>query len=349
MEIKDIELLNKKRNEILNLERKIEILPEIIELKKLQKEETEIRNKINKYSTYNSLQIGNIIAKLMTNFEKVEYHCSKNNLSFLDYDYCIEPKYNRDNIYPSFKFKNIKHDNFFVNREECYLVPSNYKTNNSQNNEIEYIQFFIDYLYEKRSNRLLLEVSELDLEEILQEFLKLTENLQEQRMFEITKELEKRIKEQKRKEFEKSCMIDRKLIFNSLTYVINHYEDNMSAKQEKEEEWKRNYNWSKLTCYHKLTINSNDKEVCFKTEIDSKGCYPDEEYCGIYIDINKDTSICFFDLKNKLLPIIDNSNYLNEFMNMIENLYYEGKKINNSDIQEFLILLSNQHKVKQKN
>ena len=35
MKIKDIELLNKKRNEILNLERKIEILPEIIELKKL--------------------------------------------------------------------------------------------------------------------------------------------------------------------------------------------------------------------------------------------------------------------------------------------------------------------------
>ena len=90
--IKDIELLNNLNDDIFKLEKKIETLPEIKKLKKLQQEAINLKDKIVKYSTYDSVQIGNIIAKLMTLFEGIEYCFSKNRLFFSDYDYSIQPK-----------------------------------------------------------------------------------------------------------------------------------------------------------------------------------------------------------------------------------------------------------------
>lgn len=360
IKIKDIEMLHKKNQDILELERKIQELHEIKELKKLQQEEIELKNKIKIFSTYDSVLIGNVVVKLMTSFEGIEYCCSKNDICFLNCDYRIEPKSNnRDNmyIYPSYKIKNIKQERLFFDtsdkKEMCYLPPSSFKSNassryNSRNKDTEYIQLFIDYLYERRSSKSLEKISNIELEEVLKEFLEITNDLQHQRKTEIIEKIEARIKQQKRKEFEESCVIDRKLIFNSLAYIINHYEDNISAIQEKEKEWSRNWQWSELTGYHKLTIKSEDKEVCFKAEVDSQGCYPDEEYCGVYIDINKDTNVCFFDVKRKLTPILKNSNYAINFINMIENLYNEGEDITSDKVREFLVLLSNESKGKQR-
>ena len=358
--MKNIEELNKKKNDILELEKRIKEVKEIKELKELQQEEIKLKNKIKKYSTYDSVQIGNIIAKLMTLFEGVEYYCSKNNLFFLNYDRYIIPKSNNENdlyIHPSYKIKNIKQERYPFDpsdkKDICYLSPSSFNPNtstqyNSQNKDIEYIQLFIDYLYEKRSSKLLEEISEIELEEILQEFLKITNNLQQQRKIEIADKMEEQREQRRRKEFENSCVIDRKLIFNSLTYIMNHYEKNMSAIQEKEEEWSRSSQWSELRGYHKLTIQSGDEKVCFKTEIDSNGCYPDEEYCGVYIDINKNTNICFFDIKKTLLPVLKNSNYAIVFMNSIEEKYLEKQNITFEDIQQLLANITNKKKEKQR-
>lgn len=83
---------------------------------------------------------------------------------------------------------------------------------------------------------------------------------------------------------------------------------------------------SKLTDYNKLTINFNNREISFSVKIDSKSCYSDEEYCGaLYVNLNKNTDICFFDIKNALLPIFKHNNYIFDFMNNIENMYLEKK------------------------
>lgn len=315
--IKDIESLNKLNSDTLELKKKIEEFQEIKELKELQQEEINLKNKIVKYSTYDSVKIGNIITKLMTLFEGIEYCFSKNSVR----DYCIKPKSNNRDImyiYPNYKIRNIKQEriSFDTNekKESCYLPPSSFRENpslrhRSQNKNLEYIQLFIDYLYERRSSKLLEEIDEKELEEILQEFSSVSIELQQQRKKEIEEKIKERISKQKRKAFEKSCVIDRKLILTSLAYVINHYEENISAKLEKEEEWSRGWTWSELIGYHKLTINFNDKELFFKAKIDSEGCYPDEEYCGVSIDINKNTDICFFDIKEELSPILKHSNY----------------------------------------
>ena len=309
---------------------------EIERLKKLEKEILELRNKITKYFTYNSLQIGNIIAKLMTSFEGIDYQCSKN--FFFDSQYDIELKSNNiENscIYNSFEIKNIK-----KNSNSTYLPPSNFNFDNTidysyyvdTNNT--YIKLFIDYLYEQRISNSLEEIREDQLEKLLQDFLEKTIFLQQQRKKEIEEKITK-------EEFEKSCLIDRKLIFNLLIYIINNYEDNINASQEKYEEWSINNDLCRLIAYHRLTINYLENEISFKVETNSHECYHDEMNCILSIDLNKDGDICFFDLKRKLLPVLNNSIYLNDFMNMIEDEYNNCNKISIDKLQEFLILLKN--------
>ena len=352
----DLEIFEKKRKNILELERKIQNLQEVKEIKKLQQEERYLKSRIKNYAIYDSVQIGTVIAKLMTSFEGIEYCCSK---IFLDYDYCIEPKLNNRNdmyIYPSYQINNIRKEKYSFTcdrKDRCYLLPSCFKSNSSrqtrlQNTEIQYIQLFIDYVYERRLSRFLEEICEIDLEEILQEFLEVSKELQQQRKEEIKSLLEERLAQRKHDTFEKSCLIDRKLIFNSLAYIINHYELHMNATQETEKKWIRINQWSELNVYHKLTVQLNNKQAFFITKVDSRGCYPDEEYCGLYVDVNKNTDICFFDIKEALLPILNSSNYALHFMSSIEEMYLEKQKITSEDIQPLLINIINDWKAKQR-
>lgn len=359
LHIKDIESLDKLNREIIELKKKIEKLQEVKKLKELQQEEVELKNKIIKYSTYDLIEIGNIIAKLMTLFEGKQYYCKKNNFCWA-YDYCIEPiRYDSSNmsIYAFYEIKKLKQERIPFDtsekKDKCYLPPSSFHSNNSSNinskySDTEYVQVFLDYLYQKRSSKLLEEINEKDLDNILQEFLEISIELQQQRKDEIERKIEEKIRYQKRREFEKSCIIDRKLILNSLAYIINHYEENMSAKLEKKEEWSGGSQWSELTGYQILTINYNDREIYFKTKIDSIGCYPDEEYCVGHINMNKNSNICFFEIKSELSSVLKNSNYLLEFMNSIEEMYLEKQNITIEDIQQLLVNISNDNKSKQK-
>lgn len=356
VKLDDIENLNKKRKNILELENEIQELKEVKRLKISKKEEIELQNKIKRYSTYNSKQIGSIIAKLMTSFEGIEYWCLKKAdlVLFLDYDYVIEPKIDnvyKGYVYPRYEIKNRELEKPFFNTDkdaECYMFPAGFKLDSNENKNIEYIELFIDYLYKRRCEKVLEIITELELENILQEFLGLTKYLQQQRKIEIADKIGGISKRKKREEFEKACVIDRKLIFNSLAYIINHFEENMTASQETEQEWVRSTSWSELKGYHKLTIKWNNKCVSFKTKVDSSGCYPDEEYCGVYIDINKDTDICFFDIKRKLLPILNNSSYAISFINKLEEMYLEKQNISLEDINLLLVSVSNEKKEEQR-
>ena len=155
---------------------------------------------------------------------------------------------------------------------------------------------------------------------------------------------------QQRKKFENSCVIDRMLIFNSLLYIINHYENDMIARLDFYEEWDYGNQWSELKGYHKLIINYKDNEFVYKTLIDTFGCYPDEEYCfrGAHINPNTRTDIPFFSLKDTLYLPIQHSTYLKDFFDMLEILYDNKKNITSDDIKEIHIVLSNKNKEKLK-
>ena len=356
--INDIEELKSKKQQIVELQKKIDELNEVKLLKEKRHQEYELNSKIKELSTYDSISIGNIIAKLMSEFEGILYQCVKNNSWFGNYDYLVELKEDEKDfprIFPNYKLeKTNRNDNFKKEKSTlAFLPPSDLISNYDSSKEPEeintsYIQYFIDFLYDKRSSNALYKITNEELENILQEFLLITRELQQQRKEEIAKQIEERLRYKKRLEFEKSCIIDRKLIYNSLTYIINHYEDNITATQEYEEDWNRSSQWSELYGYHNLIINDGNNKTCFKTEVDHDGCFPDEEYCGISIDFNKDTNICFFDIKKVIIPIINNYIYVKQFMDMIEILYNEKNNISIDDIQQILALISNDRKVSKK-
>ena len=357
--IKDIEDLKQKKQQIVDLQKRIDELSEVKLLKEKRQQEFELNNKINELSTFDSKLIGDTIAKLMSEFEGILYQCVKNNSWFGNYDYLVQPKIDEKDfprVYPNYKLEKIKNNDIFCKKEKTtltFLPPSAFISTYDFSKVPEeintsYIQYFIDFLYDKRSNNSLYKITNEDLEIILQEFLLITKELQHQRKEEIARKIEERLLYKKRLEFEKSCMIDRKLIYNSLTYVINHYEDNITATQEYEEDWSRSSQWSELYGYHNLIINDDTNKVCFKTEVDHEGCYPDEEYCGVYVNMNKDTNICFFDLKKSITPIIKNYMYVDMFMNMIEKLYNKNINISSDDIQQILVSISNDKKAKRR-
>jgi len=362
--IKDIEMLNNTNQDIIKQKQIIQELPEVKELDILQQYKSILKKTIENYSTYNSNEIGKIIAKLMSVFEGIDYYFLERDIFDIftrNFDYKIEA-FNKDNIYPKYFYiiNNIKQKTIFWdedNQEEklCYLPPSRYNDNSSlqsyyKNGNLKYIQIFIDYLYNKRSSEKIKDISFSKLEEILNEFLELSSDLQQKRKQEIEEIINERIMKQQRKEFENSCVIDRMLIFNSLLYIINHYENDMTARIDFYEEWDYGNQWSELEGYHKLIINFKDNEIVYKTLIDTFGCYPDEDYCfrGAHINPNQKTDIPFFSVKDTFFSIIKHSTYLKDYFDMLEELFDNKKDITSNDIQEILVTISNKNKENKK-
>jgi len=346
--ISDIDELNIKKMEIIQLKQKIEEINELKLLKKLETEKSELENKIKKLSTYNIKQIGFILEKLMKQFEGVEYCCEKN--YFYNNKYNISPKksYNNEfrNVYSSLSLSTINSPNLFNKKEErkCVLYPSSYSSNIS----IEYIQKFIDYLYEERNAKSLYEITNEQIVQILNNFINISLQLQLKRKKEIQLSIEKNIQRKKKKEFEQSCLIDRRLIYNSICYIINHYDDNLSATQTTETNRSASSQWITLDGYSNLIISKGDSEITYSTLVDSDGCYPDEEYCGLYVNLQKDTKICFFELKEQIIRIVKDSYYVKSFIEIIENEFYNNNKITYECIENILIGLSNEKKSQKK-
>lgn len=346
--INDINELNIKKMEIIQLKQKIEELNELKLLKKLETERSELENKIKKLSTYNIEQIGIILAKLMKQFEGVEYCCEKNYFYNNKYNISPQKSYNNEfrNVYSSLSLSTINNPNLFNIEEErkCILYPSSYSSNIS----IEYIQKFIDYLYEERNEKNLYEITNEQIVQILNNFINISLELQLERKKEIQLSIEKNIQRKKKKEFEQSCLIDRRLIYNSICYIINHYDDNLSATQTVETNRSASYQWITLDGYSNLIISKGDSKTIYSTLIDSKGCYPDEEYCGLYVNLQRDTKICFFELKDKINYCIKDSYYVKLFMEMIEIEFYNNKEITYEYIENILTVLSNEKKLQKK-
>ena len=346
--ISDIDELNIKKIEIIQLRQKIEELNELKLLKKLETEKSELENKIKKLSTYDIEQIGFILAKLMEQFEDIEYCCEKN--YFYNNKYNISPKksYNNEfrNVYSSLSLSTINSPNLFNIEEgrKCVLYPSSYSSNIS----IEYIQKFIDYLYEERNAKSLYEITNEQIIQILNDFINISLQLQLERKKEIQLSIEKNIQRKKKKEFEQSCLIDRRLIYNSICYIINHYDDNLSATQTTETNRSASNQWITLDGYSNLIISKGDSEITYSTLVDSDGCYPDEEYCGLYVNLQKDTKICFFELKEQIIRIVKDSYYVKSFIEMIENEFYNNNEITYEYIENILVGLSNEKKSQKK-
>ena len=62
------------------------------------------------------------------------------------------------------------------------------------------------------------------------------------------------------------------------------------------------------------------------------------------MNLQKDTKICFFELKEQIIRIVKDSYYVKSFIEMIENEFYNNNKITYEYIENILIGLSNEKK-----
>ena len=111
----------------------------------------------------------------------------------------------------------------------------------------------------------------------------------------------------------------------------------MTCKKEKEI-WGRN-------AYHKLIIEKGERSEVYNELIDHNNSYFDECF-EEDLNMNKDTDICFFDLKRRISYLIEDSVYPKKFMNMVEELYKEKKNITVDDIHQILVIISNEKQSK---
>ena len=127
--IKDIEMLNNTEQDIIRQKKIIQELPEVKELDRLQQYKSILENKIESYSLYNSLEIGEIIAKLMSKFEGIDYYFTERNgfdLLSGNFDYNIESNLKYGDIHPYYHYTitNYKKKNFFGMMKKMMMKKS---------------------------------------------------------------------------------------------------------------------------------------------------------------------------------------------------------------------------------
>lgn len=183
----------------------------------------------------------------------------------------------------------------------------------------DYVQNFINYLYEVKSSEMLSGINKENLEVFYREYLNYIKKINNSSITE-----------------EQIYMVDRTSIFNAICYIVNNYSDDMTALQQKYSEWERTGQWSTLIVYHKLSIKSDVDRCTFITEVDRDGCYPDEEIGGVIVNYGKQTYINYYELKDLIYPILSSDSYCCKLMELIEDRFNDTKVLMDTDVNELL-------------
>lgn len=311
-----LEELNLKKEKVLKEQQEIEKIKEE-KLYSKEKEYKELQKKVNQFSKYEPISILSILSKLTTIYEGAEYDYQS--LFGID-EYYIECRENT--IYKSYKLKVTKEKKFipvkkWVEDKYILLLPETTFENHP------YISNFINYLFNKRVEEELYEIDNNKLEEILNEFLENTKLEQKQRLEENKNKLIEYQEKEKRIKFEDSCMIDRQSLFDTISSIINTYEDDMSANIM----YDKKGDMIKMEAISKLIVKYKNCKEIYETIIDTDTCDYDDTYYVFSVSYNKPTNINFFEFKRKFEYIFKNGKYINKFMEKVEDLYTDNKKI----------------------
>ena len=162
---------------------------------------------------------------------------------------------------------------------------------------------------------------------------------------EQTQGIDNKKREEQKRIFEKSCLVDRKSMFNNICHLVNCCDD-MSAEVLNE------YVSGNSSVFQKIVINYDNKEFSYKTLVDNIECYPDEIY-DVCADANKDTNINFFEIKYYLKGIISGNELLKRYFDFIENYFKQQDSLNkrvlsSDDLNSLFNLISCSNYSKQK-
>lgn len=301
---------------------------------KLRKDLDELKSSINLLSVFFPPLLGNVIATLMTSFEGTEYALFREDSNRFGTKLTIKPVRKNFDKYPIYNLKAFKIDdyeksnNYFTEEYSiCYMPPYGFRDNKNEKN-IEYIQDFIDYLFNKRSKQNAYQVTSEYIMDTLNEFLK------------EKKEEIKKIKEETNKplivnliDYKDECLIERKSLFKAIRYIVNNYEDDYKVSEELSESRNEIDNEEVIDYKDNLIIedivNLKKMEIaCAYKRIISSNNKSKQEKFGEFIN--------FYEFKNTIKFLLDNSETLSLFMNELEKLYNDKKRIEREDV-EFLL------------
>lgn len=318
-------VLKEKRDNISNLKLQIDNLPEVIKLRKIEQEEKELEKKIINCSIYDIKLIEKTLISLMNIYEGIEYNLESS--PSLLYDYYLCPK-DHDNEYRYFysclgivKIRNI----IDRGKEICYLPSSNFNIVTKYQEyetkiKISYIQKFIDFLNEQRFINDNNNIDEIFMEKCLQDFVSNSKSAQIERKNEIKKDIKEYNERKERLKFEETCLIERTVIYNAFSHIINEYDDEFTATQTIDS---LSDDWIVTEVEHILTIRNNYHVAAFRTEIDP-------------YNQDKETRIQFFKFKNSFDSLLNNNSLAKYFLNTIAEMFLEGKEVNKDDIEELV-------------
>lgn len=302
-------------------------IEEIVRLKELKKEVEELHNKITKYSVYPGKQLVNTLSKLATEFEGKKYigkiiiRSSRLLVYSIDeaekFQYCIESDMeNCESI-------EVSDDQFVI-----YPTEDNETIESDKQEKIpSYISNFINYVFEIRVERDLINITEEDLNEILEDYIKKEKEDQKQKEYQI--KVEQDIL--KRTAFEQTCMVDRESFFEAIANVITNSNEKATSGTHYEKKLDKNSKEDTLLLSHSVYILANGRLRDFKVFLD-KVEIPREKENEIQFDSTKKPYINFFEIKNYFSYAYENLDCFKQFMDDVEALYEEKRVLEKGDI-----------------
>lgn len=316
-------------------------IKEIEELKELKQRVEKLNEKIIQYSVYPSKALATSFAKLLTTFGQQTFHVSTehSNIYSIYYNY-----YGQHFIFSLYNnalgcSKYIK-----VSKEQTVFCPIGYKGIASYYRKQRlpmYIYDFIDYAFQQRVEKNIVNITEEELDVIVEDYIKNVKEKQAQK----AKTKEQIEKEKQRISFEKTCMVDRESIFYAIESIITKSDEKAYSGVHYGKQKDKTKKESTFLVTNSLYILLNGRLKDYRILLDT---VQEQEEDKVVIDKNKVPYINFFDLKNYFSYAYENLDCFHNFMDDVESLYQDRKTVGKKDIELLLSREKENNKVKMK-
>jgi len=304
-----------------------------------------LNTQIEIYSMYDKKDIAEVISRLMTSYEGVKYYY-KFLYDINNNEKCVIIPVNNDkyslkltlsNLYNSQSYQKNSDDKFF-------LPPSIYS--NEKVLKIKYVQDFINFIFNYRNEKNVIELNKSTLNNLLTEYLNNTKLNQFLRQNDKKNYASLKDSEERRIEFEKNCTVSRKAIFECIISILNDYEDNnVTARNQLEEYPHYNDNNETITysLYDTLFIYRLKKKFKFEVLV-TEDTVSKYELEFKNIDYKMDTQINYFKLKEKIQSIFWDCVNLKSFMNGLEVKFKDKQQLEEQDVYDTYLEVINKVK-----
>lgn len=312
-------------------------IKEIEELKELKQRVKKLNEEIIQYSVYPSKALAKSFAKLLTTFEHGSFYVTEYfnmySISFANHLIFI-----LNNNAPGCS-KYIK-----TSKEQTVFCPVDFKGIDSYYRKQRlpmYIYDFINYTFKQRVEKNLVNITEKELDVIVEEYIKNVKEEQAQK----AKTKEQIEKEKQRISFEKTCMVDRESIFYAIESIITKSDEKAYSGVHYGKQKDKTKKESTFLVTNSLYILLNGRLKDYRILLDT---VQEQEEDKVVIDKNKVPYINFFDLKNYFSYAYENLDCFHNFMDDVESLYQNRKTVGKKEIEFLLSHKKETNKVKMK-